>query len=153
MDEIAALAGVSKQTVYKHFADKERLFAEVILGTIDQVGEPFHAGTDTLGDTDDLATDLGELARRLITILLSPECWPFAGSSSGRPAGSPLQLAGHLDPAQPGHALRRRRVVDRGRPRGLRRHRGVGVPRRLWTASTRSRSVAMSFSSGGRRNV
>jgi TetR/AcrR family transcriptional regulator, mexJK operon transcriptional repressor len=73
MDEIAALAGVSKQTVYKHFADKERLFADIILGTIDQVGEPFYAGIDTLQDTDDLEKDLGELARRLITIVMQPQ--------------------------------------------------------------------------------
>jgi TetR/AcrR family transcriptional regulator, mexJK operon transcriptional repressor len=73
MDEIAALAGVSKQTVYKHFTDKERLFAEIILGTIDRVGEPFYAGINTLGDTDDLDKDLGGLARRLINIVLSPD--------------------------------------------------------------------------------
>ena len=30
MDEVAALASVSKQTVYKHFSDKERLFAEIV---------------------------------------------------------------------------------------------------------------------------
>ena len=33
MDEIAALAQVSKQTVYKHFADKQSLFTEIVTGT------------------------------------------------------------------------------------------------------------------------
>jgi TetR/AcrR family transcriptional regulator, mexJK operon transcriptional repressor len=73
MDEIAALAGVSKQTVYKHFADKERLFTAIILATIDQVGEPFHAEIATLEDTDDLVGDLHELAHRLITIVMQPQ--------------------------------------------------------------------------------
>src|ERR687896_81233 len=66
MDEIAARAAVSKQTVYKQFADKERLFTEIILATIDQVGEPFHAEVITLGDTDDLEGELDALARRRI---------------------------------------------------------------------------------------
>ena len=73
MDEIAALAAVSKQTVYKHFADKEGLFTEIILGTIDQVGEPFHAEVLTLGDTDDLPRELGLLARRLIGAVMAPD--------------------------------------------------------------------------------
>ena len=42
MDEIAALAAVSKQTVYKHFADKERLFSEIVIGTVDEVSDPVH---------------------------------------------------------------------------------------------------------------
>ena len=32
MDEVASRAGVSKQTVYKQFADKERLFREIVEG-------------------------------------------------------------------------------------------------------------------------
>ena len=40
MDEIAALAAVSKQTVYKHFADKESLFSEIVIGTVDEAGDP-----------------------------------------------------------------------------------------------------------------
>ena len=40
MDEVAALAAVSKQTVYKHFADKESLFSEIVTGTVDEVGDP-----------------------------------------------------------------------------------------------------------------
>ena len=34
VDEIAAVAEVGKQTVYKHFADKQHLFSEIILGNI-----------------------------------------------------------------------------------------------------------------------
>jgi TetR/AcrR family transcriptional regulator, mexJK operon transcriptional repressor len=72
MDEIAALAGVSKQTVYKQFADKERLFTEIVLGTIDQVGEPFFGGIGALEDTEDLETDLRRLAGQLMVIVKDP---------------------------------------------------------------------------------
>jgi TetR/AcrR family transcriptional regulator, mexJK operon transcriptional repressor len=72
VDEIAAAAGVSKQTVYKHFADKERLFTEVVLGIIDQVGEPFFAGLDALEDADDLQMVLRALARELVAIVKEP---------------------------------------------------------------------------------
>jgi TetR/AcrR family transcriptional regulator, mexJK operon transcriptional repressor len=72
VDEIAAAAGVSKQTVYKHFTDKERLFTEFALGTIDQVGEPFFAAIGTLEDSDDLETDLRGLARQLVAIVRNP---------------------------------------------------------------------------------
>ena len=47
MDEIAALAAVSKQTVYKHFADKERLFSEIVVGTVNEAGEPTHKRCST----------------------------------------------------------------------------------------------------------
>jgi TetR/AcrR family transcriptional regulator, mexJK operon transcriptional repressor len=73
MDEVASRATVSKQTVYKHFADKERLFTEIILATIDQVGEPFHAEVITLGDTDDPEGELGVVARRLIAAVMAPD--------------------------------------------------------------------------------
>ncbi len=72
MDEIAAEAGVSKQTVYRQFSDKEGLFNEIVLGTIDQVGEPFFTGVETLEDSEDLEADLREIAGLLISIVRDP---------------------------------------------------------------------------------
>jgi TetR/AcrR family transcriptional repressor of mexJK operon len=72
MDEIAARAGVSKQTVYKQFADKERLFTEIVLGTIDQVGEPFFGGIDALADAEDVEGELRKIAHQLIAVVKDP---------------------------------------------------------------------------------
>jgi TetR/AcrR family transcriptional regulator, mexJK operon transcriptional repressor len=49
VDQIAAQAAVSEQTVYKHFADKEQLFTRIILDTADQVDGLVEGMSRTLG--------------------------------------------------------------------------------------------------------
>src|SRR5829696_1812736 len=72
MDEIAALAGVSKQTVYKHFADKESLFVEIVTGAVDEVSDPVHAEVLALADSGDVEADLRDLARRQLAAVMQP---------------------------------------------------------------------------------
>lgn len=73
MDDVAGLAEVSKPTVYKHFADKERLFYAIVLGTTDQMDELVRLVTDALTKTDDLERDLTAFARRFLNALMQPQ--------------------------------------------------------------------------------
>ena len=72
MDQIAAAASVSKQTVYKHFADKDRLFESVITGDISDAEQQSRAVLDALPDSDDLATNLRVFARQHLATVTQP---------------------------------------------------------------------------------
>jgi TetR/AcrR family transcriptional regulator, mexJK operon transcriptional repressor len=72
MDEIAALAAVSKQTIYKQFADKRRLFTDIIVDTIDQAEESSEAMIQALPDSQDIEKDLRQFARRHVATILQP---------------------------------------------------------------------------------
>ncbi|MEU8522452.1 TetR/AcrR family transcriptional regulator [Streptomyces sp. NBC_01216] len=73
MDDIAKLAAVSKQTVYKHFSDKEKLFAEIVLGTTDRIDAMVDLVADIPADADALEENLTRLARRFLGALTQPQ--------------------------------------------------------------------------------
>jgi TetR/AcrR family transcriptional regulator, mexJK operon transcriptional repressor len=72
MDQVAAFAAVSKPTVYKFFGDKEQLFTEIVLGTLDRAGDPFRAEVASLARTENLPADLRRLARRYLATVTQP---------------------------------------------------------------------------------
>jgi AcrR family transcriptional regulator len=72
MDEIAALAAVSKQTVYKQFVDKERLFSEIVTSTVSRASDPVYDEVLNLRDSGDVEADLRDLGRRLLRRVMQP---------------------------------------------------------------------------------
>jgi len=77
MDQIAADAAVSKQTVYKQFADKEQLFREIVLEVTGNSEAIIADLTSVLRSSEinsaaDLRTVLTDLARRYIDGVLRP---------------------------------------------------------------------------------
>ncbi|MFE0520832.1 TetR/AcrR family transcriptional regulator [Streptomyces sp. NPDC058954] len=73
MDDIAKLAAVSKQTVYKHFQDKETLFAAIVLATTDRIDTMVDLVARIPANAETLESNLTLLARQFLTGLTQPE--------------------------------------------------------------------------------
>jgi TetR/AcrR family transcriptional regulator, mexJK operon transcriptional repressor len=74
MDDVAAAARVSKQTVYKHFGSKEELFVAIIEATVGEVmDEVFERAAPSPDRHGELAHELLTMGRRLIVPIMQPE--------------------------------------------------------------------------------
>lgn len=70
MDDVARLAGSSKQTVYKHFGSKEALFIELVTSMTVITGDPVgHEAADASGEP---AENLTALAIEMLDAVLTP---------------------------------------------------------------------------------
>ena len=72
MDEIAALAQVSKQTVYKQFSNKRSLFVEMVTSMTDTASDKVHNNVPELTDSSEIAEYLRLYALRQLTVVLTP---------------------------------------------------------------------------------
>lgn len=70
MDEVARLAGASKQTVYKHFGSKEQLFVELVTAMTEATGDP--VGHERADASADPRADLTALAVAMLDAVLTP---------------------------------------------------------------------------------
>ncbi len=72
MDEVAALASVSKQTLYKHFANKQALFVGVVESMTGEASGRVQAAMIEPDDPAQVSAQLQAHADRLLDIVLTP---------------------------------------------------------------------------------
>jgi TetR/AcrR family transcriptional repressor of mexJK operon len=70
VDQIAATAEVSKQTVYKHFGDKQELLLAIVANALDSTVAPFLDRIAALADATDMEADLIGLADAYLRAVL-----------------------------------------------------------------------------------
>jgi TetR/AcrR family transcriptional repressor of mexJK operon len=73
MDDVAARAGVSKQTIYTHFANKGDLFEDLVLGNAGRVEEFIATMRSTFDYAPDAETGLRAVAQLYTRFVIRPE--------------------------------------------------------------------------------
>ncbi|MDB5456448.1 MAG: TetR/AcrR family transcriptional regulator [Caulobacter sp.] len=119
MDEVAARAQVSKQTVYKQFASKEALFIAIVGGMTGAAGDEVQRKIAELGERDDVEQQLLAYAERQLTVVLTPRLMQLRRLVIGEANRFP-DLGRALHEGGPGRAiaglaLAFARWADRGR--------------------------------------
>ena len=71
-DEIASVAGASKQTIYKHFGRKEDLFEQIVLDRLVGIDQIFEEALAELATTNDVENTLRVVARGFVHTLTQP---------------------------------------------------------------------------------
>ncbi len=105
MDDIAARAAVSKQTVYKQFASKEALFVEIVRGMTGSAGDEVQREIADLGERDDPERQLGAYAERQLRVVLTPRLMQLRRLVIGE-AGRFPELGRALQEGGPGRAVK-----------------------------------------------
>lgn len=72
-DEIAAVSAVSKQTIYRHFADKDELVREALLSLIAAAENQGAESFDALAESNSLRRDLRIFARQHLHDIIQPD--------------------------------------------------------------------------------
>jgi TetR/AcrR family transcriptional repressor of mexJK operon len=121
MDDIAAAAKVSKQTIYTHFASKEELFSSLVMANADRVEEFVGMILPTLRGSGNLETGLRQLARRYLGFVARPDALRLRRLVIGE-AGRFPELAREYYERVPGRAYEALAAAFRDLQRG-------GLPR------------------------
>lgn len=74
MDELAALSGVSKQTVYAYFGSKEQLFVDLVMSMTGAASDRVNEATPSVDGVDDVDVEsyLVDYAHRQLAVVLTP---------------------------------------------------------------------------------
>jgi TetR/AcrR family transcriptional regulator, mexJK operon transcriptional repressor len=118
MDEIADLAGVSKQTVYTYFSNKEALFAAMTSALSNEANDRVHNNVAEFGEDDDLEGYLVGYAVRQLEVVLTPRILQLRRLVIGEVGRFP-ELGAALYAGGPGRAIASlaatfERLADRG---------------------------------------
>ena len=118
MDEIADLAGVSKQTVYTYFSNKEALFAAMASALSNEASDRVQNSVAEFGGDDDLEGDLVGYAVRQLEVVLTPRILQLRRLVIGEVGRFP-ELGAALYAGGPGRAIASlaatiERLADRG---------------------------------------